>query len=467
LEDAVQKRLAATLIIAAVAATGATSATETPDNTQEAPALEVLVATALERSPALAALREKLAAAREMIAPAGALPDPIVEVMLQDVSFPKYTVGTQEMSMIGPEVRQALPFPGKRAARSSVARADAEIRSGELDQLRRQLVAQVRQIYARVYALDKESATLSEARQLLDMLAATAAVRYSVGETGQEAVIKAQIEVSRLEERTDDLAAERADLVAALNRLLDQPGATPLGRVAALSQPTVPSGPWEDAVLSSSAEVAIRRAAVAAAEKRLDVARLDLKPDFTTGAGVGLRGGFDPAVTLQFGIELPLWRNEKQRPLIRAAEHELEMAKAELRDAEATARSEAERLRADWGRADKQIVRYREAIIPRTSAAVDAARASYLTGQGDFLTVVEDFRLWLDARTEFARREAERFSRWSDLDALTHDQKGGPPLSLPAAQGAPDRSPTCEDMPSKQPSRPVLRVPPTKSGGSQ
>lgn len=391
-----------------------------------APAVEELVNRALERSPSLDVLRQKLAAAREMVAPAGALPDPMVELMLQDASFPRYTVGTMEMSMIGPEVRQALPFPGKRDARRAVAGAEADIRLDELDQRRRQLVAQVRQIYARIYAFDQERATLSAARQLLDMLAATATTRYSVGETEQEAVIKAQLEVSRLDERSDDLDAERATLVSALNRLLDQPGGAPLGEVKRLPPPSVPAEPWEEAVLTSSAEVAVRQATVVAGQRRVDMARLDLKPDLTTGAAVGLRGGLDPVVTLRLGVELPLWRHVKQHPVIRAAEHDLETAKAELRDAQAAARSEAARLRAEWDRAEKQIVRYRQAIIPQSSAAIDAARSSYLAGRGDFSAVLEDFRLWLDARAELARREADRFVTWADLDALIHSQEADP-----------------------------------------
>jgi outer membrane protein TolC len=75
-------------------------------------------------------------------------------------------------------------------------------------------------------------------------------------------------------------------------------------------------------------------------------------------------------------------------------------------------------LQADWRRAEKQIVRYRQAIIPQSSAAVDAARSSYLAGRGDFSTVVEDFRMWLEARSGLARREADRFVTWAELDAL-------------------------------------------------
>jgi outer membrane protein TolC len=399
-----------------------------------APPVEELVRVALDRAPSIAALLARMAAAREAVAAAGALPNPMVELMLQDASFPRFTVGTMEMSMIGPEVRQALPFPGKREARRAVARAEAAIRADEVGQLRRRLAAEVRTLYGRLYALDQERTALAAARELLDMLAATAATRYSVGGAEQEAVIKAQLEATRIEERSDDLDAERSALVAALHRLLDRAGATPLGRVTALPPVDVPAQPWEDPALASSPEVAVRRVAATAAEHRLSLVRLDLKPDFTAGAAAGLRGGLDPVVTLRFGIEVPFWRKDKQQPMIRAAEHELEMARAEVREAEAAARSQAARLSAEWERANKQIVRYRQAIVPQSSAAVDAARSSYLAGRGDFSTVVEDFRMWLEARSELARREADRFETWAQIDALINDQSAHAAAEDPASQ---------------------------------
>lgn len=409
----------------------AVRAANAPVPEQAALSVDVLVALALERSPSLAAQRSKLLAAREMVAPAGALPDPMVELMLADMGFPKYTVGTDEMSMIGPEVRQGLLYPGKRESRRLAARAESGIRGAELDQVARELIRQVRTIYARLFAVDRERQSLGAASELLDLLAATAAARYGVGEAEQEAVIKAQIEVSRVAERLDDLAADRAALAAALNRLLDQPGDAPIGAVADLPLPVVPPEPWAGLALAASSEVAVRRAAVDAAARRLDVARLELKPNLSAGAALGLRGGFDPAVTLRFGVELPLWKGEKQRPLIRAAEHELDMARAELRDAEASSRAEAARLAAEWRRAERQILRYREAILPQSSAAMDAARASYLAGRGDFSTVIEDFALWLDARVELARRQADRFITWAELEALTSRQIGDEPAAAP------------------------------------
>jgi len=380
-----------------------------------APSPDELVQAALAGSPALAALRESLAAAREMERPATALPDPMVEGMLQNEEFPDWTVGEMPMSMIGVELRQPLPYPGKRRARGEAATAETALRAARAAALEARIASEVRTLYARIYAMDRELQLLTAAHELVDMLSATAGSRYASGGGEQEAVLKAQLEVSRLGEKLDDLAAERAAMVAELGRWLGRPGA-PLGEVAELPQVAFPQDAAE--AVGDAADVRTARAAVALAEQRLAVARLDLKPDFSPAAGIAGRGPLGPVLTLRFGVELPFRKRDRQEPMIRAAERELEMARLELRDAEVMARSEAAGLAARWEQADRQVMRFREAIVPQSSAALDAARSSYLTARGDFSTVVEDFGLWLEARVQLARREADRYAAWAGLQRL-------------------------------------------------
>ena len=97
------------------------------------------------------------------------------------------------------------------------------------------------------------------------------------------------------------------------------------------------------------------------------------------------------------------------------------MARHELRDARTLARAEIARSRADWQRANQQVLRYEQSFVPQTSLAFDAARSSYLGRRGDFSNVVEDMNLWIEARAGLARREADRFSAWAALVALIHD----------------------------------------------
>ncbi len=383
-----------------------------------APSPDELAALALQRAPSLAALAARVQEAREMVRPAGALPNPMVELMIQDIGFPRWTVGEEGMSMIGPQVTQGIPFPGKRGARRRAAQADVTVKASELELLRREVALDIRRLCARLYALDQEQQALSSGHELLEMLAATVRERYSAGVAEQEAAIKAQLAVSRLDERLDDLVAERRALVASVNRYLDQPGDAPLGRVTTLPEPGAPPTPWEAVVMENSPEIVLRRAEVQAAERRLRVARLELRPDLLVGAGLGFRGGKDPAVTLRLGMDLPLWSAQRQMPMFRAAGQDLEASRQVLRDAEARARAETARLEADWRRAARQVTRYAQAIVPRSSLALDAARSSYLVGRGDFSAVIEDFNLWLEARTGLARREAERFTTWAELQAI-------------------------------------------------
>ncbi len=394
-------------------------ATTIEDGAQQQAAVspDSLVALALRNAPSLAALRARVQQARKLVRPAGALPNPMLEVMLQDVGFPRWTVGDEDMSMIGPQVSQGIPLPGKRAARRGVAQAEVVVRERELELLRRDITREIRTDFARLYALDRERQTLLAAHELLGLLAATVRERYSAGIAEGEATIKAQLTQTRLAERLDDLTAERKGVVAAIDRLLDGPGDSAIHEVTSLPATGVPPTPWADAMLQGSVMVSMRHAEVEAAERRLRVARGERLPDLVAGAGLGLRGDLDPVVTLRLGLELPLWSAQNQGPMIRAAEQELEATRQSLREAEAAARAEAARLQADWAKAQLQIARYTQAIVPQSALAFDAARASYLAGRGDFSTVIEDLNLWLEARSGLAAREAERYTTWAELQA--------------------------------------------------
>ncbi len=127
------------------------------------------------------------------------------------------------------------------------------------------------------------------------------------------------------------------------------------------------------------------------------------------------------------GLALPLWETRRTRFEVQAAEAELQMAREEQRETEAMVRSAAARLGAEWRRSTEQTRLYREALIPQTQAALDAARASFLADRVDFSTVIEDFQMWLEARAQLAAREAERFSTWAELESLI----SSPPPSAP------------------------------------
>ncbi|HYN20331.1 MAG TPA: hypothetical protein VE078_05185, partial [Thermoanaerobaculia bacterium] len=189
------------------------------------------------------------------------------------------------------------------------AAAETAVQAARIAALATRIAFEVRTLYTRIYAVDRERGFLTAAGELLDMLSATAGSRYASGGGEQEAILKAQLEVSRLGERLDDLAADRAVMVAELNRWLGTPGAA-MAVIAEL--PATEGIAVEDG--AASADVQVARAQVSLAERRLAAARLDLKPDFSPAAGLATRGPLGAVLTLRFGVELPFRRRAARNP---------------------------------------------------------------------------------------------------------------------------------------------------------
>jgi outer membrane protein TolC len=404
-------------LLALPAFTARASGPESPD-AAPAPPVDSLVALALERAPEIAAQRARAAAAGERIRPSGALDDPMLEIALQDAGFPDWTVGEEDMSMLGIDVRQTLPFPGKRAQRRRAATAEAAIPDADRRALERRVAAEVRALYARLYAIDRAGTALRSAAVLLRALDDASAARYAAGTSELDPKLAARLAVARLDERMEDLAAERRSVVAEMNRYLDRRADAAIGVADTLPADEPPPSDWQARATTTAASVAAARAVVVAAEQRAAAERRERFPDLTVGGGYGFRGDLGPLVTFRVGTALPLWRGRRQAPRIRAAEHEIAAAQHDLRRTAAEAGAAAEQLVADWQRSDAQVRRYRDTILPQSRIALDAARIAYASGRGSFSSVIQGFDLWLEAQQQLAAREAARFAAHARLAAL-------------------------------------------------
>lgn len=406
----------------------------------QAPPVDVLVDRALERAPSLAARRARVDAAQTAMRAAGTLPDPMIEFEFQDFNFPEWTIGSDPTSMLGGSYRQPFSSGGRRTAQRAVAEAQVGQRRAEQSATATDLAMQVRLLYARLFVIDRELKTLVEAEELTRLLEATSTARYAAGQGEQAAVLRIQLERTRIGERQADLAAERVGVEAALNRLTDDPPETPIGRVADLPAVAPPPASIGNLAAERATAVTVRRSELDLATRQVEASRAELKPSWTLEGGYYWQGGTDRMVSFMVGVELPIWKKRKQEPLIAASEFERRAAQLELASAAAEVRSEVRRLLVERDTADRQVERYREAILPQSSAALDATRSSYLAGRGDFASVLDEFRRWIDVRMQLARRESDRYSTLvrleallSPVDGVARNQAGNPTAKTGAA----------------------------------
>ena len=108
------------------------------------PALDRLLRQAAERNPEVSQARAAVEAERRRVPQAGALPDPVLSLGIQNDGFKSIEIGEMETSFVSIGASQTLPWPGKRGLREQVAslelrKAEAALARADLD-----LEAQVR-----------------------------------------------------------------------------------------------------------------------------------------------------------------------------------------------------------------------------------------------------------------------------------------------------------------------------------
>ena len=110
-------------------------ALSTTANAEPLPGASVdsLLAVAREGSPDIRMARLEAEAAQERVGPAGALPDPVLRIELENITRNGSQGATLSPSQVGDTkytLMQPLPFWGKRDLKREVALAEAEQASG-------------------------------------------------------------------------------------------------------------------------------------------------------------------------------------------------------------------------------------------------------------------------------------------------------------------------------------------------
>ncbi len=389
--------------------------------------VEALIKEALEKNPDLAEAREEAEAARQRIRPAGALPDPTLSISYQnDGSAP--SLGTQEMTFLQFMAQQTLPFPGKLRLASEVAKADASRVDTRTDRVRLTIEASVRRAYADLLAARENLQLVAEQRLTFRDMEAVTRARYTAGMGTEQDVLRAQSEETRLlQQRQRDEAGERT-AVARLDALLFRPAGTPIPTTQRLVPGELSGPPPEKAALKKALEETpeLKAAALAKERSRLsaNLARRNLAPDFIASAGYMNRGGLPLMWSAGVGVSVPLWAGRKQRPLIAEAESL----------ATAAAASEQSLRRRIEERAEERLVRLEQlreearldagGVLVQDRLSVEAALASYKTGNVPFVTVLEALGTLFSDRRAAVERLAGLIRAEADLYEFSLDEAG-------------------------------------------
>jgi outer membrane protein TolC len=317
-------------------------------------------------------------------------------------------------------IEQRFPLSGIRGHRRTVARADADRAQAMANSTGLDVVLEAQRSFFMLLERRRMQRVLEEQAGLAQQLVSVSSSRYSNGISGQADVLRAEVEVARVQAAHLALAAQIRAAEAMLNASI---GRAPQDAVPALQhavrreQPLPVETVIERALLSRP-ELLAGSAEIERAAAELEVMRSMYKPMAMVRVGRATTMAEGPGAMIMVGISLPIWRDSLRAGVAEARAMQ-RMADADLNAMRRMVEGEAMAAREMVSAALTQLQVLDDEVIPRAHAAIDAALASYSSGQGTLVSVVETARSLWDVQAEHVMAEAVLGEAWARLERAT------------------------------------------------
>ncbi|MBI2374840.1 MAG: TolC family protein [Deltaproteobacteria bacterium] len=351
------------------------------------PLVREIVEAAWVQLPELLAARAAVQAASVDARAARALPDPVLSFGIQNDGFTSIQIGSMESSYLTVMGTQTFPWPGKLELRANVAKLGARQAAADLERAGLSVRAAVERAFVELVWARDQRELVGELQVLWARAERFADGRYRSGSGSQGDVLRAQLELGRLEQRAWSVEADEARQIIALNRLAGRPhdNAIPATRpLLAFPEPVFETDPE---ILSP--ELARLSLATDEAAELERLAEKDFYPDISVGVGIMPRWGqFEPMWQANVAFAIPVWAASKQSAALEASRLR---AKSARRLTEAFRSLLRQRVRERQERLEalrKINSLYRDGLLVQASAVASSALAQYEAGQAAFSAVL-------------------------------------------------------------------------------
>ncbi len=360
--------------------------------------LEQAITLALERSPQLLSAQAEIAAARARVTGASLFLQDNPE--LEGALGPRFRSGGNSTD-ISLGVSQRLELFGQRGARAEAARAQLFASEARLQALKVELVADVREAFARALAARQELLLAQNGRELARQALQAAEERLEAGAASRLEVNAARVELGQAYRERVRAAQRLASSLAELRLLLGfEPGEAInlAGELRLEPHPPPPLAALVALAAKQRPDLKAARAELEAASAERRLATREALPSPRIGASYSREEGAS-IIQGTIGIELPLFNRNQAARGVGAAR--VEQAEAALRALERAVRSEVEQALESYRAASATAEVFDEDDLSALQQNLELVNEAYRAGKMDFLELLVIRREALNAQHGF------------------------------------------------------------------
>lgn len=366
--------------------------------------LDQAIRVAIESDPVLARHQAEVSAFQAESTAAGELPDPRLSLSVANLPVDTFSFSQEPMTRINIGLSQRIPGGGRRdLAAGYLARQGAVVTlesASRVAAIRRAVTG----LWIEAAEIDETIRLVEESRGLFEQLRDVTRARYDSATRGvsQQDVIRAEVEISRLDERLFQLAERRARIIGRLAQWL--PGNTSLaGMEFELPQAAGPVSPLST---HSHPEVQAADQRIAAARQALELARSNRSPDWHVQTSYGYRNSdfsgrnLPDFFTVGISVDLPSFRGKRRDSEVEAAASRVAAMESARLLTLRKLDSQLQEMNAAINRLEAQLALYEETLLAQSEALSRSALAAYQADEGDFADVIRAYVSRLGARVD-------------------------------------------------------------------
>lgn len=404
------------------------------DRALASPTLErpAYVRAVLRRNPTIDSARQGWRAAVARVRQTGAFEGPMLDVSVAPLSGP--WSGARFGYGVG--ISQRLPWFGKRDLETAVASAEAEAAKSDYEAMRRELALTASLLFDQYFVAVRSLEVNVHHIELMRAMRAAAIAQVESGRGSLQDPLQAEAELAHMEHDAVILASQRDVVVAQMNELLHRDPELalppPPKELALAPEPDVrDTKKLVSDAIARRPEIAAARLRARAEEQRGHRAGRDAYPDVTVSTSYNSMWDTpEHRWMVGLGLSLPI-QVERRAGMVDEANAARSRYQSEAVRLEDAARTQIIVALKQLEESKHVLHLFEERLLPIARSRIDAARASFVTSQNTFATVIDAEKALRSAELAYQMARADCDRRRAELDralGLTPglDGKGDP-----------------------------------------
>jgi outer membrane protein TolC len=384
-------------------------------------------AMAIQSDPSIESYRATSSSFVDTAVADDTLPDPKLRVGAVNVPVDTFDLEQEQMTQLKVGVLQNFPRGDSLSIKQRQSHYLSVAALSMADDAKLKILRDVRETYLNLYYEISAYQIIRGTRKLFSELVKITESKYAAGRVNQQDVVLANLELSRLDDRSTRIQAEEEGHRAMLAQWIGDAAWSDIS-ITYPSLPAVPEKVDLNRVIPEHPLIRAETARVDAGRQMTEMARQEYKPGWSLAVDYGYRSGNNPDgseradfASAVVSLDIPLFTANRQDKTVAANEKKIAAARYTKDDQLRKLKQYFEKNHHLWQRLEQRQQLYQDSLLTAARNNSKAALKAYQSGVSEFNTLMRAQITELDVRLEDLRVKVDHSIAQAKLLYVTGD----------------------------------------------